>query len=517
MRRPARVPVNRQQKATVKSIPAPVGGLNARDALADMDEKDAVTLDNVFPESNYAVLRRGYETHRTGCGGSVQSLLVYRASTGSDTLFACANNKIWNVTSPGSAATEVASGFTSNRWQYANFETPGGLFLMAVNGANAPQIYNASVFAAASISASGLTVTTLVNVTQHKERLWFVQKDTMNLWYLPTQAIAGTLVKFPMGAVFKKGGFIQSFGSFSTDSGDGPDDFFAIISSEGEVAVYAGTDPASSATWGLVGLFPTGKPVGRRCSVEISGDLIWITTDGAVSMQRLLRFDRSQAERAAVTAKINSLFSEQIESYGSNTGWEGLVYPERRYLMVNIPTASDSTAVQLVMNTITGAWCRFTGLNAVCWATANGELYFGDGSGRVWQADVTRQDNGGVIQGDVKTAFNYLGKRGANKQWTMIRPILASNGAPGFSVGLDTDFGTDGELGEITTVEGSAAVWGSSQWGAAQWGGGDRLTKYWQTVGGVGFAGAIKFRVRANGQSCTINSFDVAAIPGGPM
>jgi hypothetical protein len=59
----------------------------------------------------------------------------------------------------------------------------------------------------------------------------------------------------------------------------------------------------------------------------------------AVSMQRLLRFDRSQAERAAVTAKINSLFSESIASYGANSGWEGMTYPERRYLIVNVPTA----------------------------------------------------------------------------------------------------------------------------------------------------------------------------------
>lgn len=499
-------------------MPAPVGGLNARDALADMDEKDAITLDNIFPESNYVTLRRGYQAHRDSAGAAIRSLMVYRKATGADEMFAGTTATIWNVTSAGSAATSVATSFTSGNWESANFETPGGLFLVAVNGADAPQIYDGSAFAAASISSSGLTVSQLVNVTQHKERLWFVQKDSMNLWYLGTQAIAGTLVKFPMGAAFKRGGYIESFGSFSTDSGDGPDDFFAIMSSEGEVAVYAGTDPASSATWGLVGLFATGKPVGRRCSVEISGDLIWITTDGAVSMQRLLRFDRSQAERAAVTAKINSLFNEYVGSYVTNLGWQGLTYPERRYLIVNVPTAQDSTAVQLVMNTITGAWCRFTGMEATCWATANGELYFGDGSGNVWQADVTRQDNGAIIQGDLKTAFSYLNKRGINKQWTMIRPIVASNGSPGFSVGIDLDFGTDGAMGEIVTVAGNGAVWGVSQWGSSQWGGsGGRITKSWQTVGGVGFAAAVKFRVRANGQSCTINSFDVAASPGGPM
>lgn len=50
---------DKKQKAASYQLPAPVGGLNARDAYTDMDEQDAVILNNVFPEANYLAVRGG--------------------------------------------------------------------------------------------------------------------------------------------------------------------------------------------------------------------------------------------------------------------------------------------------------------------------------------------------------------------------------------------------------------------------------------------------------------------------
>lgn len=505
----------RNQSAIGRSLPPPVGGLNARDALSDMDEMDAVTLDNIFPESNYVAVRRGHTEHRNGMG-TIRTLMTYRASTGSDVLFASTGTTIYEVTAAGSAGTVAASGFSSGDWQWINFETPGGQFIYAVNGADNPQIYDGSAWSAASASGTGLTVSSLINVTQHKERLWFVENQSRNLWYFPVATVAGALTKFPMGSVFKRGGFIVACASFSHDAGLGPDDFFSIITSEGEVAVYAGTDPSSASTWALVGLYDTGKPVGRRCYEEVNGDLVIITTDGAISMQKMVKYDRTQIDRSAVTAKINNLFNDLIATYSSLFGWQAMTYPERRYLVINVPTQENGNAVQLVMNTITGAWCRFTGMAAICWGTANGNIYFGAGDGSVYQADTTFADQGGIIFGTMQGAYNYLGQRGTNKLWTAIRPIITSNGSPGFGIALNVDFGSGANPGEITTVPGNAGVWDSGQWDSAQWAGTDRLTKAWQTFGAIGFCGSVVFEVQCQGQSCQINSFDVLARPGGP-
>ena len=76
-------PVRRRliQRTTnnVGSLPAPVGGWNARDSLANMNPTDAVTLNNLFPGVSSVALRGGYKKHATGMTGQIESLLVYNA------------------------------------------------------------------------------------------------------------------------------------------------------------------------------------------------------------------------------------------------------------------------------------------------------------------------------------------------------------------------------------------------------------------------------------------------------
>ena len=70
-------PVRRRliQRTTnnVASLPAPVGGWNARDSLANMAPPDAVTLDNLFPGVSSVSLRGGYSKHATGMTGQVEA------------------------------------------------------------------------------------------------------------------------------------------------------------------------------------------------------------------------------------------------------------------------------------------------------------------------------------------------------------------------------------------------------------------------------------------------------------
>lgn len=498
-----------QQVSNSFNIPAPVGGINARDAYTDMSPEDAVGLVNVFPEANYIAVRGGYSEHATNMVSPVRSLMVWRGNT--DELFAGAGADIWAVTAAGVATSEVAT-LTNVDFQWTNLANSGGQHLIAVNGADDMLAYDGSAWTTPTIT--GATSADFVNVCQFKERLWFASVGSIDVHYLGLQAIAGAATRFPLGSVFRRGGYVIGLGTFSRDAGEGPDDFFVIITNNGEVAVYEGTNPDSAQTWALAGVFDVGKPIGRRSTVRLNGDLTIITQDGVVSAQALLQFDRASIQKAAITGKIQTLFSQFAQSYFPNFGWQNCVFPASRYMIVNVPAIPNMSQSQLVMNTITGAWCQFQGMNAGCWAVANNELFFGGNAGIVYQAANGFLDNGGTISWDVQTAWQMVGGA-ANKFFTMVKPTMLTGGGVAYSVSVNVDFQSLPLAPGAATIPVVGMIWGWT-W-PSNWGGTNLLNAQWRTVGAIGTWASIHIAGTVNGGACQINNFEVVAQRGGVL
>lgn len=494
-----------RQVAFPFNVPAPTGGINARDAYTDMDEKDAVSLTNIFPEANYVAVRKGYSSWSTGLGSAVQTLLVWHGLLGTDKLFGAAGSVIYDSSSAGAASSAV-TGLSNAMWQWTNITTGGGSFLVACNGADAVRNFDGTTWTSPVIT--GTDSTKFINVCQFKERLWFAPINSLTLYYLDTQAIAGVANPFPLGSVFRRGGYIIALGSFSNDAGEGPDDYFVIATNQGEVAVYQGTDPTSATTWSLVGIFNIGKPIGRRCMARLSGDMAIITQDGIESMQAALQFDRSAGQKATITAKIQTLFSQYSQAYYTHFGWQPCVFPKARYLIVNVPQIAGMTQLQLVMNTVTGSWGQFTGMNAGCWATANDLLYFGGNSGVVYQADIGYLDNSEQIQWECQTSWQAWGGK-ANKYFTAVRPIMLTGGGISFAIGVDVDFVVTTPQGTLLTPTLTGMVWPWTWPGT--WGGQNSLNAEWQSVGSIGTWASVHLKGITKGSACQINAMDLAA------
>ena len=126
--------------ATTASVPAPIGGWNARDSLAQMSPIDAVQLINFFPTPTDVSLRKGYAKTSTGITGKVYSLMNYANLNGTNTLFAVAETKIYNAST--STATEVFSGLTNSKLQFVNFSNAGSDYLIACNGQDPTMVYD---------------------------------------------------------------------------------------------------------------------------------------------------------------------------------------------------------------------------------------------------------------------------------------------------------------------------------------------------------------------------------------
>lgn len=121
------------------SIPAPVGGWNARDALENMEPTDAVELINFVPSNGVVIGRGGSRTIFSGLGAPVDTLIPYEGETAKKFL-AAYGNAIYDITNFSIAPISLASGFTSARWQFASFDN----HLVLVNAINTAQVYDGS-------------------------------------------------------------------------------------------------------------------------------------------------------------------------------------------------------------------------------------------------------------------------------------------------------------------------------------------------------------------------------------
>lgn len=515
----------RQQTAKTTSIPAPVKGLNARDAIAQMDPTYALVLDNMFCTPTTVDIRGGTADWSTGIGpGTAVETVTHYTGLTNQLLFAAAGTKIYDVTTSGAVGAAKVSGMTNARWQTAQFATAGGQFLYMVNGADAPQLFDGtnwtSITGISTPAITGVTATNLVHVNAFQNRLYFVEKGTLHVWFLPLQSIGGAASKFDLSSIFTMGGYLMAMATWTVDNTSGIQEYAAFITSEGEVAIYQGYDPTFAATFSLAGVFRMGRPVGRRCFVKMGSDLAIVCSDGVALLSKELLTDRSQS--ATISYNIQQLINNDISSYAANFGWQPVYYPLGNKFILNVPQTENSVTYQYVMSTISGAWSTWNkenvGFSAYCFDILEDVLYFGT-AGKVCTADLmgTWADSGQSIRTDMKPAFSYFGALGQSKYFTMVRPILLSTDpvTPSYILCLDYN---DTTPTTPTNFSGTGTPWDTSPWDITSWGAsGVQITKNWLTVGGIGYACALRMSTLTNGIFLSLQSIDYVYESGGVL
>lgn len=516
MRQAARTKGPKAAVSRSVSIPAPTGGWNARDGLANMQPMDAVTLENWFPLTNELMLRKGYSEHATGITGQVESLMAYNAGSTSQ-LFGVASGSFYDVSSAGAVGAAVVSGKTNSRWNHVNVATAGGNFLYTANGADKPLLYNGTTWTeidgASTPAITGVTTTTLKSPIVFKNRVFFIGTNTLKTWYLPVSSVGGAANAIDISAVAQKGGYIVAHANWTIDAGTGVDDYYVIVTSEGEIIIYQGTDPSSANTWALKGVWALGEPVGDRCLYKLAGDLLYISQDGLVPLGGALQSSRVNP-RVALTDKIQFAVSSAVTTYGGNFGWSLLYFASENMLILNVPIAEGSGQEQYVMNTISQNWARFTGISANVFEIFNNDPYFG-GSGYVGKFWDTYADNGANISAVAIPAFSSFGANGITKRWTMTRPIFRSNGSPAVLSSMNVDFNIAASVSPLTFSPASYAAWDSAVWDTSIWGSDFNVIQNWQGVSGVGKYGSTQMQIASSGVDVRWVTTDVVFEVGG--
>ena len=541
--------------ATPSTILAPVGGLNARDPLANMQSKYALVLDNFFPRASDLQVRKGYVLY-SNCYDEKQKtrppfvrLLSYAPAT-------YANNRLFAVSDEGfikldtnkqtTPILEIDSPATNGLWQSTNFSNAGGdwLWCCCGDGVNKARVYNGTAWTILDDkSAPALDYSAeWIDVCSFKRRIWLARANSDVLYYLDVLAIGGTekdttLYTLPLGSLWNRGGSIIKIMNLTLDSGDGADDYLCIFSTEGQVAVYKGSNPNNDNDWGLVGIYDIPRPLGTNCFIKYGGDIILMTENGLLAFSEM--FQTIEVKHSIMTsAIIHNAWLEAVEKLRRVSEERGLtlqqggqycslcLYGEQNMLICNFlndyryneATGEQSyTYIQFVLNTESKAWCRFKDLNMGAFTNHRDSVYCVADRYfyKFWEGYT---DGKNYITARLKTAYMFPSGRGTNSRITLIRPTFQTQVEDvKYSLVIDSDYVERQRLKAPKTILGKqVAYWDEALWDEAYWLGEPRVSQDWTTISHyVGKAISLRLKIRAKGQEVALVGFDLITQSGG--
>lgn len=596
MRRPQRR--QRPRAAQLYSYPAPRDGWIANQNLAQPNAKKpdgtlvsgAQVLDNMFPTAQGVVLMRGSRTYATlGSGGQpVRSLFSYNVGQVRQ-LFGATDDTIYNITTvaepfnvilatedddllatevPGEVlgwesteGLDVATDYTGGYWVVVQFATPGGVYLVGVNGEDESFIYDGSTFypqvsgglyrldydggtapftdgstitggtsgATAIIEriipddpdapevsgtlwlsavaggpfdddeqitdadggdafangagaiipgtdvtfkddTTGLTTADLSYVWAYQSRLFYVQKNTLNAWYASVNSIAGELTQFPMGAIFQLGGSLLFGLTWSLDAGEqgGLSEQCIFVTTEGEVAVYQGSNPADINDWRKVGVYRIGRPLGPKAWVRDGGDIIIATSIGWVRLSAAIKYELAALGPTSVSYPIEVAWNEAVERRPGS--WDCEIWPTKQMAMIALPTPDAGSAAMFVANVRTGAWGRVpVRWNGTCLHVFNERMFFGTPDGRVVEADITGSDDGQPYTGVCVPMFHDLETPASLKVVELIKAFGLAPVPVEVQMSMQTNYYVSLPAPPPAQAVAVGSQWDNALWGQATW------------------------------------------------
>lgn len=456
-----------------------VGGLNISDPLDNMEPQYAIQMDNVIPEPDKDSVRSGFIQKYVSAQAYSKVLPINIGDTKRLFVARSGDVDIFDI-DDFTAPVGTKSGFTSSDWLQTQFtDGAGKVYVMFANGQDTPQQYTVS----AGLEDVGYTLTGFPHLScpmSFKNRMYYISGD-FEIAYSGLQAISGSLTKFGVGSFFKKGGKLLTMCNWTQDAGNGVDDLFVLVSTEGEVMIYSGDDPEAD-NWQTLGVFQIPKPIGKKCTCMFGADIIVITEKGYFPLSNVL--SNIRANRAGISQKIDGI----TKGRDLTRSWEVHFFPKQNWLLVNAPSLlAGYTHEQHVLNVATNGWCRFVGMDAESWCEIDGRLFFCNGKG-VFEADVGTTDNGEPIVFSLQRAYSQFGTP-YKKQLMRMVPRYYAESSTDFSLykKINVDF-SDAKYKtlDVKMQQGYSSFWDEAIWDENFWS--DEFSAY-------SFRGAVSSKV----------------------
>lgn len=531
-----------RQASVANTIPAPINGINAASALAAMNPLDSIYAYDMVSEDYGMKVREGSVEWANGwTGGAAKTVIPFEGNVDSeDKLFIANEVGIWDVTTEGETAPTLAIAFpaqTDNAGicSYINFTNDGNArFLLVCDGENgyytweqATNTWTKITQGAGATQIDGVDPASFDFVMVWKKRVWFIQRESTNAWYLGVGVFLGTATSFNFGDQFVHGGTLRALDNWTLDGGDGLDDRLVAVSGAGDVAVYQGTDPTSATTFGLTGTWYIGDiPLGRRVTASYAGELYVLSSQGLMPMSDMTRGNAETVAESYLTNRISPYIRSILVQAAEDFGWQVHMHPTKAVLYITSPMRTSQPQITFAYYYGSLSWSMLRNLDKnhsanwqskVFWVSSIDNRVFkqaGDVDRNYLDKDADGQPE--AIEWDLLTAYQLPNQpNSANyKRVQFIRPMFVSGGIPVYDVQARYDFNINQLTGSPTYSGGGVGVWDEGIWGESVWGGGADTVDVPRGASGIGRHIAVNIRGRSAAPT-VLAAFDIIADSGG--
>ncbi|MBO6507981.1 MAG: hypothetical protein JJ979_05780 [Roseibium sp.] len=489
-------PSDKQPTEQTQSYIAPIGGWSTNSPLASPGANTALVLENFWPTST-SIEPRGGTTIRCTIAAAVEKLFQYRAGY-NKTYFAADLENIYEFTDAtvsGTALAPVISGQTNADYSTLEMQTDGGSYLTIVNGVDLAQIYDGTNWQqltdlSAPFAITGISTDELIHIWAYRNRTFFIERGSMNAWYLGINSVAGPATKLPLAGVFNNGGALLFGATWSSDSGESMDDRCVFGTDQGEFAVYRG-DPSDASSWKLEGVYEIGEPLGKNASMSVGGDLVIATKDGLIPISAAVSKDETQLKLYAHSFQIDPVWRREAILSGNLSGWRVTKWSSRNMAVVAPPKKLATQGYCWAVNLQSGAWAKVTGWTIGDIAVLGGNLHYGDKTGNIFLCDSGGFDNGAPFECRVCFSFDHLGAPGALKIAHAMKTVWKHTAPFNARLTVASDYNPSfGSAPSVPLTEsGGEGTWDVSDWDVDDWATDSdtySIVEKWESVSGQG-------------------------------
>ena len=516
LKNPRGTPVRAKGKpaARVAHFSAPLKGLSRAAELTETDPLLASILTNWVVEDDRITVRPGYiKMGQIAANTPISTIIPYYGAS-QKLAFASGNGKLYNL-----SGAEIKTGYGGDDWSWTSFSNLASVdYTIMVNGIDGVVSWDGTAFVTETVTAPAgetwVVPAKFDKVLSHMNRLWFADNENLAVYYLPVQTKSGALFVVPLNAIFKRGGSIRGIYTWSIDGGTGLDDAIAIFTSNGEVAIYSGVDPATD--FKLVGVFRFDAPMSKDSIINFGGDLYVMISTGLVPMTTLIRAETEQLGKSDLN--VMKEFEDVAKGHRDFYGWQAMLNHHTNHAICNMPLGGGKYQ-QMVRKMPGQIWSKWHDIPARCWGWLNNQTYFGSEDGGIYLGGSEYlNDDGAAINADVRFAWSNYGSV-QKKNFKMIRIYSLTDGLPRPFMDLEVDYSNQPPTNqpEVTQGPSGGAEWDLATWDVDSWAAATQPKQNWQGVTGLGRVGAARVRVNVTGCTFSLTGVDVLYELGGLM